>query len=82
MELLAYEHTELEGQVFHATADEITFDEHRGRFILRGQGRDARLHFQEAPGAPINTTENRLIEFIPSKPSITLDGSTGLNGGL
>ncbi|MCA9081063.1 MAG: hypothetical protein KDA58_10925, partial [Planctomycetaceae bacterium] len=82
LELLAYEHTELEGQVFHATADEITFDEHRGRFILRGQGRDARLHFQEAPGAPINTTENRLIEFIPSKPSITLDGSTGLNGGL
>ena len=82
LEMLAYDSTELEGQVFHATADEIAFDEQNGRFILRGHGRDARLHFQEAPGAPVNTTENRLVEFIPSKPSITLDGSTGLNGGL
>lgn len=81
-ELLAMGNTELEAQQFHASADEIKFEELQGRFTLRGHGRDALLHAQKIPGKPWDTTSNRLIDFTPSIPSISVDGSTGINGGL
>lgn len=79
-ELFAQEVNELEGQVFRAVADELSFDERLGRFILRGIGKDATLYFQERPGASFSPSSHRLIEFIPRKRSITVDGSSGLSG--
>jgi hypothetical protein len=81
-DLLAVGNTELEAQQFHATAGEIKFEELQGRFTLRGHGRDALLHFQRSPGVPADTTSNRLIEFTPSIPRISVDGSSGISGGL
>jgi len=80
--LFAYGNVDLEGQLFRAVADELTFDERVGRFVLRGLGNPAKLYFQKGPGEPVKPSFHRLIEFIPSKPSITVDGSTGLPGGL
>lgn len=77
-ELFAQNVNELEGQVFRAVADELSFDERLGRFILRGIGKDATLYFQERPGASFSPSSHRLIEFIPKKRSITVDGSSGL----
>ncbi len=79
-ELFAQNVNELEGQVFRAVADELSFDERLGRFILRGIGKDATLYFQERPGASFSPSSHRLIEFIPKKRSITVDGSSGLGG--
>lgn len=79
-EIFAQNVNELEGQLFRAVADELSFDERLGRFILRGIGKDATLYFQERPGAPFSPSSHRYIEFIPKKKSITVDGSSGLSG--
>ncbi len=79
-ELFAENVDELEGQVFRAVADELSFDERLGRFILRGIGKDATLYFQERPGAQPSPSSHRYIEFIPKTRSITVDGSSGLSG--
>ncbi|MCA9045133.1 MAG: hypothetical protein KDA69_12475 [Planctomycetaceae bacterium] len=80
--ILATGSTQLEAQQFHASADEIRFEEFQGRFTLRGHGRDALLHSQKVPGQPWDTTSNRLVEFTPSIPRISVDGSSGIRGGL
>lgn len=79
-ELFAQNVNDLEGQIFRAVADELSFDERLGRFILRGIGRDATLYFQERPGTPAKPSSHRYIEFIPKKRSLTVDGSSGLSG--
>jgi hypothetical protein len=81
-ELFATGSTELLGQFGRAVADELSFDERHGRFVLRGIGRDATLHYQKAPGEPFETSSHRMIQFVPSRGSITFDGSTGVSGGL
>ncbi|MEW4490557.1 hypothetical protein AB1L42_20905 [Thalassoglobus sp. JC818] len=79
-ELFAREATELEGERFRAVADELSFDERMGRFVLRGIGREATLYFQEAPGTQFRPSSHQLIEFIPKRRSVTVDGSTGVGG--
>lgn len=81
-ELFASGGAELEGHVFRAGADELTFDERREQFILRGLGHEARLFYQPEPRTPASTSTARLIEFVPSKRRITIDGSTGLSGSF
>ena len=81
-EILAHGSTELEGQMFRAVADEVSFEEQYERFLLRGHGCEARLYFQENPGKEERPTAARLIEFIPSRRSVTVDGSTGVSSGL
>lgn len=81
-ELFATGSTELLGQFGRAVADELSFDERHGRFVLRGIGRDATLHYQKAPGEPFETSSHRMIQFIPSQGKYTFDGSTGVSGGL
>ncbi len=78
-ELFAYGNTQLEGQKFRAVADELSYDEKMGRFLIRGLGRDAVLYFQNLPGEKPKPSEHRYIEFIPSKPSINAGGSTGFS---
>lgn len=81
-ELFATGSAELEGQKFRAVAEELSYDERRGQFVLRGLGRDATLYLQREFGGPVSSSTHRLIEFIPSEPRITVDGSTGLSGGF
>ena len=81
-ELFALGDPELQGQVFRAVADELSFDERLGRFVLRGIGRKATLYFQQTPDQPSQPSSHKMIEFIPSKRIISGDGSSGLGGGL
>ncbi|WP_437223993.1 hypothetical protein SH661x_003440 [Planctomicrobium sp. SH661] len=79
-EVFATGGTELEGQVFRAVADELTFDERRGQFTLRGLGKEARLYYQASAGETVSPSAARLIEFVPVKRKITIDGSSGFSG--
>ncbi|HWL09528.1 MAG TPA: hypothetical protein VNQ76_14055 [Planctomicrobium sp.] len=81
MEVFATGATELEGHVFRATADELTYDERRGQFVLRGLGREATLYHQPEIGQPASTSAARLIQFSPAKREINIGGSTGFSGG-
>ncbi len=80
LEVFATGATELEGHVFHAYADELTYDERSGQFILRGLGREATLYHQPQIGQPSATSAAQMIKFIPAKREIAIGGSTGLSG--
>ncbi|SFH80702.1 hypothetical protein [Planctomicrobium piriforme] len=80
VEVFATGATELEGHAFHAYADELTYDESRGQFVLRGLGREATLYYQQEVGKPSTTSAARHIQFTPAKREIAINGSTGLNG--
>jgi hypothetical protein len=79
LEVFASGETELEGHVFRAYADELTYDERGGQFVLRGLGRDATLYFQPEIGKPPRPSAARLIQFNPAKRDINVNGLTGLN---
>lgn len=79
-EVFAIGNTELEGHVFRAVADELTFDERYGLFTLRGLGKDAHLYHQAQPGQAVSPTAARQIRFVPVKREIVIDGSSGISG--
>jgi hypothetical protein len=81
-EIFATGGTDLEGHVFRAKADELTFEERLGRFTLRGLGRDARLFHQPQPGVRANTSEARMIIFEPATRYVSTDRLKGINSGL
>ncbi len=82
LEVFATGATELEGHIFRANADELTYDERSGQFVLRGLGRDAILYHQPEIGLPSNTSAARRIQFNPAKRAFNIGGSSGLNGGF
>jgi len=79
-EVFATGGTELEGHVFRAVADEMTFDERYGLFTLRGLGKEAHLYHQTNPGQPVNPFAASQIKFVPVKREIVIDGSSGISG--
>lgn len=79
-ELLAYDSVELEGHSFRATANELAYDEQSGKFVLRGHGQNARLHFMDAKGVWQAPTEGLFVTFDPVKRTFTADGLTGASG--
>lgn len=72
--------TELEGHVFRAVADELTYDEQYGLFTLRGLGKEAHLYHQQQAGGPVNPFSASQIKFVPVKREIVIDGSSGISG--
>jgi len=72
--------TELEGHVFRAVADELTYDERYGLFTLRGLGKEAHLYHQAQAGQPVNPFSASQIKFVPVKREIVIDGSSGISG--
>jgi len=79
-EIYATGGTELEGHVFRAVADELTYDEGYGLFTLRGLGKEAHLYHQAQPGQPVNPFSASQIKFVPVKREIVIDGSSGISG--
>ena len=79
-ELFAEDSTELEGRFFRAVADELSFDERLGKFMLRGIGKKARMFYQKTPREKYRSSEAQMIEFIPKDGSVTVDGASGLSG--
>ncbi|MEX0718334.1 MAG: hypothetical protein WD066_17195 [Planctomycetaceae bacterium] len=80
LELFASGNAQLEGREFHARADQITYDESKGMYLLRGLGnRKAEIWRQTTPGTePLHTPAQRMT-FIPSKNHLWWEGATGLN---
>lgn len=62
---------ELEGNLFHAKADNLSYDESKMLFTLRGKGdRVASIYYQEQPGADTRRIQGRTIQFVPSKKQV------------
>ncbi|MEW4527488.1 hypothetical protein [Maioricimonas sp. JC845] len=81
VQLLGWGNAELEGQLFRALAHEVSFDESKELFTLRGRGDNkAVLYYQERPGARESRAPAQTIQFIPSRSWIKLDGATGISG--
>lgn len=73
---------ELEGRLFHAKADSLSYEEEKMLFTLRGKGdREASIYYQE-PGAEPRRIAGQNIWFIPSEQGskFRLEGSRGFQG--
>lgn len=74
-------HCELEGQLFRAVADHLSFDESKNLFTLKGLGtHEASIYYQERPGADPSRFPGQTIQFIPSQQRVKLEGSSGIQG--
>ncbi|MFG0336094.1 MAG: hypothetical protein ACF8TS_22270, partial [Maioricimonas sp. JB049] len=81
VQLLGWGNAELEGRLFRALAHEVSFDESKELFTLRGRGDNkAVLYYQERPGARESRAPAQTIQFIPSRSWIKLDGASGISG--
>jgi hypothetical protein len=81
VELLATGNVELEGRTFNARADSISFDESKGLYTLRSQGRrKATIWRQTQLGGDLSRADAQLMNFIPSRNILKLDQATGLDG--
>jgi hypothetical protein len=79
--LAATGHCELEGQVFRAVADVLSYDESKVLFTLKGLGNhEACIYYQKQPGEEPSRSPAQTIQFIPSQQRIKLDGSRGIQG--
>ena len=79
--LLATGNARLEGQTFHALADEISYDESKGLYMLKSFGnRESMLWRESQPGGDRTAVVTRTIRFNPSLNSIGLDNARRLQG--
>lgn len=71
-------HCELEGKLFRAVADLISFDQSKELFTLKGLGdRKASIYYQRNPGDQPTRLPGQLIQFIPSRQRVSVQGATG-----
>lgn len=74
---------EMEGKLFHAYSDSLSYEEAKQLFTLRGKGeREASVTYQESPGADPHRGSARIIQFIPSEKGqeVKLENSSGIQG--
>lgn len=82
VQLLGAGNTNLEGRGYWARADQISYDETKGLFVLRSLGqREATIWQEKTPGAARSHTAGQRIEFAPSKDHIKVIRSSGGEGG-
>lgn len=73
---------DLEGYGFFATADQISYDEAKKSYSLRGIGKNlARLWHQETAGVAPRETAIQWMEFFPETNSFRAIGVTGADAG-
>ncbi len=81
IDLLATGNVELEGRSFNARADSISYDESKGLYTLRSQGRQkATIWRQTQLGGDLSRADAQLMHFIPAKNILKLDQAIGLDG--
>lgn len=72
---------ELEGRLFQANADTLSYDESKKLFTLRGLGANkASVSHQERPGAPYQDVRAQTIQFNPARRAGAVQGSDGAFG--
>ncbi|MCA9067917.1 MAG: hypothetical protein KDA84_03290, partial [Planctomycetaceae bacterium] len=81
IDLLALGNVELEGRSFNARAESISYDESKGLYTLRSQGRrKATIWRQLQVGGPLSRADAHLMHFKPAKNYLELDRAVGLDG--
>lgn len=70
VELLARNNARVEANQYFAMASEISYDESKDQYVLRG---DAQLSYQKSVGAESLPVQGQNILFIPSQKKIKLD---------
>jgi len=79
--LLATGNARLEGQTFHALADEISYDESKGLYMLKSFGdRESMLWREPQAGGERSAVVTRTIRFNPSLNSFGLDSARRVQG--
>jgi hypothetical protein len=72
---------ELEGRLFQANADTLSYDESTKLFTLRGRGNNrVSISRQEYPGAAYTDSSGQTIQFNPATKSISIQNSGGASG--
>lgn len=72
---------EMEGNLFHAKADNLSYDEYKGQFTLRGKGtREASIYYESQPGAGPRRYPGQTIQFFPKQGEVKVDKSSGFQG--
>lgn len=85
-EALATGNAKIEGNtgaqgIFHGRADEISFDQSKGLYVLRSQGsRQATIWRQTQIGGEESRADAQRMDFVPSRNQLKLHGTRGLNG--
>ncbi len=77
LEVVAFGDAQLEGKVFRARADSISFDQSKEQFTLKGKGTEAGIWFQKVPGQAVQPVFGKTIQFVPSKHRFWIDEATG-----
>lgn len=81
IDLLALGNVELEGRSFNARAESISYDESKGLYTLRSQGRrKATIWRQLQVGGKLSRADAQLMYFIPARNVLKLDQAVGLEG--
>ncbi len=82
IQLVGQGDADIEGQGFFAQADQISFDQSKGTYMLRGFGKNlARLWHQDGTGQDARETAVQRMEFNPDSKTLRVDGITGGEGG-
>jgi hypothetical protein len=72
---------ELEGKLFQANSDTLSYDESNQLITLRGLGvSKASLSHQQSLGAPYSDATAQTIRFNPARRSVSVEGAGGLFG--
>jgi hypothetical protein len=72
---------ELEGRLFQANADTLSYDEATKLFTLRGLGANkASIAYQQRPATPYQEANGQTIQFNPARQSVSVQGSDGAFG--
>lgn len=72
---------ELEGRLFQANAETLSYDESTKLFTLRGRGgHKASVSMQDRPGSPYRDFSSQVLQFNPARRSVSIQGSDGAVG--
>lgn len=81
VELLAKDNARLEGKSFFAQADEISFDESKGLYMLKSYGNNQSMLWREKQrGGKRTAVVTRTLRFIPSRNFVDLDTASHVQG--
>lgn len=80
VELLAKENARLEGRSFFAQADEISYDESKGLYMLRSSGDESILWREKVAGGERTAVVAETFRFIPSINKIEFDKASRVQG--
>ena len=78
--LVASRNARLEGQSFFAQADEISYDESKGLYVLRSKGRDSILTREKQRGGKRAVAAARSLRFWPSQNKVEVDSASHIQG--